>query len=91
MMAELHGELDPAVRRANLLVQGVDLAESRGRVLHVGTARIRIYSETKPCERMEEALPGLRAAMYSSWRGGAYGEVLSDGHIAVGDRVIWAD
>lgn len=91
MMAELHADLDPAVRRANLLVQGIDLAGSRGRVLQIGAARIRIYNETKPCERMEEALSGLRAAMYPAWRGGAYGEVLSDGEIAVGDRVTWVD
>jgi MOSC domain-containing protein YiiM len=71
------------------LVAGTALAGSRGRVLRVGPCRIRIFGETKPCEQMEAALTGLRAAMYPDWAGGAFGEVLDDGRIAVGDPVGW--
>lgn len=86
-MAATGGSLDPVRRRANLLVSGCDLKNSRGRVLHVGECRIRIWGETKPCEQMEEALPGLRAVMADNWGGGAFGEVLTGGTIRRGDVV----
>ena len=35
--AEVGQEVDPATRRANLLISGIDLRESRGRILRVGS------------------------------------------------------
>ena len=89
LMDELGGHLDPSRRRANVLVSGVRLAESRGRTLRVGPVRILVCGETRPCERMDEALPGLRDAMKADWNGGAYGQVLDSGPISVGDEVAW--
>ena len=87
----LGGELPTAARRANLVLRGVALARRRGRILAVGDCRIRILGETKPCERMDEALPGLRALMYPDWGGGAFGEVVAGGELRVGDEVRWAE
>lgn len=89
MMAELGAAVDPSVRRANLLVSGVDLARTRGRTLHVGACALRIAGETRPCERMEEAYAGLQAVMRERWGGGAFAEVIRGGRIQVGDPVSW--
>ena len=91
LMERFGADLSPSTRRANLLVQNFDLFGSRGRVLRIGDCRIRIFGETKPCERMDEALKGLKDAMYGDWRGGAFGEALDDGEIRCGAGVAWIE
>ena len=91
LMGELGSDAGPETRRANVLVSGIDLRASRGRVLRLGATRVRVAGEVKPCERMEEAVSGLRALMYPEWRGGAFGEVLEGGTVAVADAVVWED
>jgi MOSC domain-containing protein YiiM len=91
LMSALQGAIGPAARRANLMVSGISLMESRNRVLRVGGIHLRIGGETRPCERMDEALPGLRQAMRPDWGGGVYAVVLDNGRISIGDEVSWAD
>ena len=81
--------VDPALRRANLLVAGVDLAGTIGRVLRIGDLRLEITGETKPCHQMDDAVDGLRAALEPDWRGGAHGVVLGDATVRMGDPVGW--
>jgi MOSC domain-containing protein YiiM len=91
LMREVGARLGPETRRANLVLSGIDLQNSRGRILRVGAARIRIHGETRPCEQMEEAAAGLQHAMQARWGGGAYGDVLSGGRIAVGETAEWEE
>lgn len=84
--AELGATIDPSARRANVLVRGVDLRESRGKLLRLGDAVIRIEGQTRPCEQMDDAFQGLRLALGPNWRSGAYGQIIEGGTIRPGDR-----
>jgi MOSC domain-containing protein YiiM len=89
LMRDLGADVPPSARRANLMISGLDLENSRGRILRMGGARLRINGETRPCERMEEAHAGLQALMRERWGGGAFAEVLDGGEIQVGHHVAW--
>ena len=81
-------DAEPVMRRANIMVSGVRLMESRNRVLRVGGVRILLRGETRPCERMDEQCDGLRAALSADWGGGAHGTVLDDGLVRIGDAAV---
>lgn len=87
--SELGADVAPSARRADLLVSGIDLERSRGRLLSVGECVLRIGGEVCPCERMDEAYRGLRDALAPRWGGGAWAEVIRGGEIRVKDPVSW--
>jgi MOSC domain-containing protein YiiM len=84
-------DADPMMRRANFLVDGVRLADCRGKVLEVGDLRIHMRGETRPCELMDEQCDGLRSALDPDWNAGAFGKVLNDAVVRVGDEVRWGE
>jgi MOSC domain-containing protein YiiM len=89
LMDKVGADLGPGARRANIILTGINLEDSRGRTLLIGACRVRIGGETRPCELMEEAATGLQAAMRERWGGGAFAEVLDGGEITIGDAVSW--
>ncbi len=83
--AELGAELAWTTRRANLLVEGLELEGSAGRRIAIGSLLLEICGETAPCPRMDEQHEGLRAALERGWRGGVSCRVLVPGVVSVGD------
>ena len=84
---ELGKELPWTTRRANLLVEGVELPRASGDVIEIGDVRLRVEQEVDPCSRMEEQCAGLKQALTPEWRGGVGCTVLSGGEVSVGDDV----
>lgn len=81
-------EVDPAVRRANLLVSGLDVGALIGRSLRIGDVVIELTGETRPCELMDDdGRVGLCAALRPDRRGGAYGVLRVGGGLEVGMAV----
>jgi len=79
---------DWTVRRANLLVEGLDLPKARGGRLRIGSVDLEFTYPTQPCKRMDEAAPGLLKAMHPDWRGGVTARVICGGRICLGDEVV---
>lgn len=84
---ELRQEIPWTMRRANLLVEGIELPQRTGDVIEIGGVRLLITMEVDPCSRMDEQVPGLRAALTPEWRGGVACAVLKAGPVRLGDRV----
>lgn len=91
VMEELRADVDPAARRANLMLRGIRLPRTRGGILRVGGCRLQIGGELTPCKLMDDALPGLHAALRPEWGGGVFTAVLDGGPIRIGDPVHWDD
>ena len=82
-------DADPAMRRANVMVSGIRLKDTRDGILRLGAVRLHVRGETRPCERMDAQCPGLTAALDPDWNGGVYAVVLDDGEVRVGDEARW--
>ena len=88
--AELGEELHWTVRRANLLVEGMRFENSTKKQIQIGEVLLEVTGETDPCDRMDEAAPGLYQALLPQWRGGACCRVIKAGTISLEDEVRFA-
>ena len=84
---ELGSEIPWTTRRANLLVEGLELPKQAGGEIRIGGVILRVMGETDPCSRMEEQCTGLKAALQPDWRGGVFCRVLESGAVSIGDAV----
>lgn len=82
-LGELGEGLSWFTRRANFLVVGLRFGpETLGKKLRIGANVIlEITGETKPCNRMDEDCPGLKAALAKDWRGGVTCRVIQRGRV----------
>jgi MOSC domain-containing protein YiiM len=85
--AELERDLEPGLRRANVVVEGLSLVGTRGLRLAVGECVVEVVGETAPCRLMDDAAFGLQTALRPEGRGGVYGRIVRSGRIRVGDPV----
>ncbi|MFG0318544.1 MAG: MOSC domain-containing protein [Planctomycetota bacterium JB042] len=76
--------VDPAGRRANVLVSGGGGADWIGRTVRLGDAVVRIKAETAPCPVMERAAKGMMKALEPDAGAGVWGRVETSGRVAVG-------
>lgn len=81
-------DVDPAARRANVLVSGGGGPRLVGSTVRLGAARVAIEGLVDPCQVMDDAAPGLRAALEPDGRAGVWGRVLDDATLRPGDALV---
>ena len=85
------GEVDTSLpwtsRRANILVEDIDLQSLAGQTIRIGTALAKVMGEVVPCHVMDTAHPGLKDAMKSEWRGGVFAQIIQTGSVTIDDKI----
>lgn len=81
-------EIPWTARRANFLIDGMDLSSTIGKTIAIGpSVHVHVHKETKPCHLMEDQYTGLKEALEPDFRGGVHGQVTAGGEIQIGDEV----
>ncbi len=78
-------------RRANLLISGINLENTKGKHLKVGEIVLEITGELVPCHRMDEQVMGLTKTLETNWRGGVTCRMVSEGNLKKGDEIKLID
>ena len=88
--AEASLDFSPAETRRNILTRDIDLNALVGKEFSVGLVRMRGVELCDPCNRPGVLIgkDGQAFAKAFTDRGGLRAEVLSDGVVSVGDRIV---
>jgi MOSC domain-containing protein YiiM len=87
-LVELGTDLPWTLRRANLLIRGIDLFNTTGKRLRLGDVVLEITGENDPCWLMDKQHRGLRKALTPRWRAGIACRVIAGGIIKVGQPAV---
>jgi MOSC domain-containing protein YiiM len=79
--------VDPAGRRANVLLSGSGGGELVGRRVRIGDVVVDVKGVTAPCPVMEKAAPGMMAALRPDARAGVWGRIVTGGTLRPGDAL----
>ena len=85
--ATLGRDVDPAGRRANVLVSGGGGGRFIGTVIRIGDVRLDVKGEIAPCSVMDRAARGMKDALKADCRAGVWGRVAAGGAIHLGDEL----
>jgi MOSC domain-containing protein YiiM len=88
---ELGAKLHWTMRKANILISGIDLENSTGSILKIGNFFLEITGELPVGNGMEKQYKGLKDALKPNWRGGVSAKVIQEGVVNENDEVLLGD
>lgn len=84
---DLNKQLHWHTRRANFLVDGIEIENSQGKKLKIGSVIAEVTNECKPCGLMEEFCEGLFDALSPHWRGGILCKIIKSGTVSENETI----
>lgn len=88
---DLGVKLHWTMRKANLIISGINLENSTGSILKIGNFFLEITGELKVGNGMEKQYAGLQKALTPNWRGGVTAKVVQAGMVFENDEVLLGD
>ena len=85
---DLGKKLHWTTRRANIIIEGIDLENTKGDLLKIGNFMLEITGELESCHRMDDQIVGLTEALRPNWRGGVMCKILREGVVNENDEVL---
>ena len=80
-------DLSPGVRRANIVITGLDVYATISKTIEIGQVVIDVKDYNPPCGEMDRACRGLKIALDVDHRAGVFGVFKNSGEITVGAEV----
>ena len=88
---ELNTKLHWTMRKANIIISGINLENSTGSLLKIGNFFLEITGKLPVGDGMEKQYAGLKKALTPNWRSGVTAKVLKDGVVNENDEVLLGD
>ncbi len=85
---EIGSDIAWTTRRANFFIEGIELKETTGRILKIGSLELEVTGELVPCNRMDEQFDGLTKILEKDWKGGVTCKVKKEGNANLNDEVV---
>ena len=75
--------------RRNIITEGIKLNELVGKEFFIGKVQVKAHDLCRPCKYLQETLKQKNIVKEFLFKGGLRCEILSDGEIAIGDKIIF--
>ena len=75
--------------RRNIITEGIKLNELVGKEFFIGKVQVKAHDLCRPCKYLQDTLKQKNLVKEFLFKGGLRCEILSDGEIAIGDKIIF--
>lgn len=91
LCGELDRKLHWTMRKANIIIEGIDLENTKDEYLMIGDFYLQIIGENVPGKDMDDQFLGLTKALTPNWKGGVVCKIIREGAVNENDQVVFVE